>query len=163
MILGCLRVDIDKKELKLDLPWHMDDESFPLGANLNQAIRVLSNAPKNMSLLKEQIDKRKEELKNAGRDCLREQVKLIDYYRKAVFPRLLRVGAEKVAKFDSNLGLICKGLREHYLQKVVRHGNYTGVEDPKLKADIGVIDIEKISDIFPFEQEEAQDKLRMLK
>ena len=166
LILGCLHVGINEekvKELRLKLPWHEKNKSFPLGAKLNQAIRILSNSSEKLTLLKENIDKRKEKLKDEERVLLQEEFTIVDYYQKSVFPSLLRAGTDKVAEFDSNHGLICNSLREHYLQKLVRHGNYTGVEDPKLEDDIAAIDLEKISNIFPFEEEEAQDKLRILK
>ena len=82
---------------------------------------------------------------------------------ESVFPPLLRAGFAGITEFNSNYHLICRGLRTRYLEECVRHGNYVDVSDPKLWEVINAIDLENISDIFPFEEEEAQDKLRMLK
>jgi len=168
LILDCLIVHnnttpLTGQSLSIKPPRSKGGSTMYIGENLNQSIAVLAKAPDFVDILIIQIDDQKNKILNQGRNLLLEEFKVIDYYKEKVFPEIMRAGHMGPISFNSNCGLICDGLRNNLLKKVVKSGQYKDKNDSRLWRDVNKLKLEDITKELKFDDDEAHDKLLSLK
>jgi len=163
LILGCLKYDADENHGGF---WFEPEgiakiSRHKLGTTLDATFRMLMTDEKKQNTLTKRIEKKKDMLKkDIGDTFYFYMLKMIQYYVLAVYKQVERAGDLGITEYIMNKGLIMQDLQDQILNTMEANGLFENEED--LKNKINSINLDYISEILPYDDVEAFDKLRIL-